>query len=132
MTGYGLGGPGIESRWGSEVFRTRPDRPWCPPSLLYNGYRVFSASRPAEATRLPPTPSSAEVQESRAIPLLHLWAYVAHRVNFTFTLSLPVSSDFSATLLKRQNRVPELGSVTWSHAASSGSSLGSTVSTAQL
>jgi hypothetical protein len=25
---------------GGEVFRTRPDRPWGPPSLLYNGYRV--------------------------------------------------------------------------------------------
>jgi hypothetical protein len=32
-TGYGLDGTGIESRW-SEIFRTRPDRPWGPPSLL--------------------------------------------------------------------------------------------------
>jgi len=24
-----------------EIFRTSPDRPWGPPSLLYNGYRVF-------------------------------------------------------------------------------------------
>jgi len=40
-TGYGLNGPGIESRWGDEIFRTCPDRPWGPPSLLYNGYRVF-------------------------------------------------------------------------------------------
>jgi len=23
------------------IFRTYPDRPWGPPSLLYNGYRVF-------------------------------------------------------------------------------------------
>jgi hypothetical protein len=38
-TRYGLDGPGIESRWG-EIFRTRPDRPWGPPSLLYNGNRV--------------------------------------------------------------------------------------------
>jgi hypothetical protein len=38
MTGYGLDGPGIESRWGGEIFRTCPDRPWGPPSLLYNGY----------------------------------------------------------------------------------------------
>jgi len=38
-TRYVLDGPGIESRWG-EIFRTRPDRPWGPPSLLYNGYRV--------------------------------------------------------------------------------------------
>jgi hypothetical protein len=39
-TGYGLDGPGIESQWG-EIFRTCSDWPWGPPSLLYNGYRVF-------------------------------------------------------------------------------------------
>jgi len=39
-TGYGLDGPGIESRW-VEIFRTCPDRPWGPPSLLYSGYPVF-------------------------------------------------------------------------------------------
>jgi len=39
-TGYGLDGPGIEFS-GGEIFRTCPDRPWGPPSLLYNGYRVF-------------------------------------------------------------------------------------------
>jgi hypothetical protein len=26
---------------GGKIFRTRPDRPWGPPSLLYNGYRTF-------------------------------------------------------------------------------------------
>ena len=26
---------------GGEIFRTRPDRPWGPPSLLYSGYRVI-------------------------------------------------------------------------------------------
>ena len=26
---------------GGEIFRTCPDRPWGPSSLLYNGYRVF-------------------------------------------------------------------------------------------
>jgi hypothetical protein len=25
---------------GGEIFRTRPDRPWGPPNLLYNEYRV--------------------------------------------------------------------------------------------
>jgi hypothetical protein len=39
-TGYGLDGPGIESRWGGEIFYTRPDRPWGPLSLLYGGDRV--------------------------------------------------------------------------------------------
>jgi len=43
-TGYGLDGPGIESRWG-EIFRTCPDRPWGPPSLLYNGYLVIPGGK---------------------------------------------------------------------------------------
>jgi hypothetical protein len=34
--------------WG-EIFRTRPDRPWGPPSLLYNGYRVFPGGKAAGA-----------------------------------------------------------------------------------
>jgi hypothetical protein len=45
---YGLDGPGIESRW-SANFRTRPDRPWGPPSLVYNGYRVFPGGKAAGA-----------------------------------------------------------------------------------
>ena len=30
---------------GGEIFRTYPDRPWDPPSLLYNGYPVFPGVR---------------------------------------------------------------------------------------
>jgi hypothetical protein len=43
-TRYGLEGPGIESRLG-EIFRTYPDRLRAPPSLLYNGYRVFPGGK---------------------------------------------------------------------------------------
>ena len=43
-TRYGLEGPGIEIRWG-EIFRTYPDRRRGPPSLLYNGYRVFPGGK---------------------------------------------------------------------------------------
>jgi hypothetical protein len=45
VTGYGMDGTGIESRWGGEIFRTSPDQPWGPPSLLYNGYRLFPGGR---------------------------------------------------------------------------------------
>ena len=44
-TGYGLDRPGIESRWGAEISRTCPDRPWGPSSLLYNGYLVFPGGK---------------------------------------------------------------------------------------
>jgi hypothetical protein len=40
---------------GGEIFRTRPDRPWGPPSLLYNEYRVFPGSKAAGAWCWPPT-----------------------------------------------------------------------------
>ena len=58
---YEPDGPGIESRWG-EIFRTRPDRPWDPPSILYNEYRVCPGVNAAGRGRWPPTPSSAEVK----------------------------------------------------------------------
>ena len=35
------------NRCEGEIFRTRPDRPWCPPNLLYNGYRVFPGGKEA-------------------------------------------------------------------------------------
>ena len=54
-TGYGLDGPGIQSRWG-EIFRTCQDRPWGPPSLLYNGYRVIPGVKSARGMALPPHP----------------------------------------------------------------------------
>jgi len=62
-TDYGLDGPGIESRWGAR-FSARPHRPRGPPSLLYNGYRVFPGGkvRPGRAADHSP-PSSAEVLE---------------------------------------------------------------------
>ena len=42
MTRNRLNGPDIEARWGGgEIVRTRPDRPWGSPSLMYKGYRVF-------------------------------------------------------------------------------------------
>ena len=48
VTRYGLDGPGTNPG-GSEIFRTRPDRPWGPPILLYNGHRVFPGCKAAGA-----------------------------------------------------------------------------------
>jgi hypothetical protein len=36
---------------GGEIFRTRSDRLWCPPSLLFNGYRVFPEDKAAGVWR---------------------------------------------------------------------------------
>jgi hypothetical protein len=47
---------------GGKIFRTRPDRPWGPPSLLYNVYRIFPGlKRPGRGADHPPPPS-AEVE----------------------------------------------------------------------
>jgi len=48
---------------GGEIFRTRPDRPWGPPSLLYE-YRLSfpGVKRAGNGVNHPPT-SSAEVKE---------------------------------------------------------------------
>jgi len=38
--------PGSNPGWG-EIFHTRPDRLWGPPSLQYEWYRVFPAGKAA-------------------------------------------------------------------------------------
>ena len=94
-TAYGLDGPGMESRSG-EIFCTCPEGPWDPPSLLYNGYRVFSGVKSSRGLKLTPhTLPLAQSRKSRAVPLLHLW--YLQRVQSLgacrmvhFTLPLPV------------------------------------------
>ena len=59
-TGYGLDGPGIESRWRRDF----PHRPWGPPSLLYSEYRVFPGGKELQRHDADPSPpSSAVVKE---------------------------------------------------------------------
>ena len=48
-TRYGLDGPGIESRWGARFSAPVQTGPGAPPSLLYNGYRVFPGGKAAGA-----------------------------------------------------------------------------------
>jgi len=72
---------------GGEIFRTRPDRPRVPPSLLYNGYRVsFSGvKRPGRGVDHPP-PSSAEVKERLQLYIYSPYAFVVcSRVNLPFS-----------------------------------------------
>ena len=58
-----------------EIFRTCPDRPWGPPSLLYNGYRVFPGGKKRQNFIQPPCPPihiPATFQISTDAPLVNI------------------------------------------------------------
>ena len=63
VTDYRLDGPG-SSPVGTR-FSARQDRPWGPPSLLYNGYRAFPRGkvRPGCAADHSPPTSAAVMEE---------------------------------------------------------------------
>jgi hypothetical protein len=48
---------------GGDIFRTRPDRPWGPLNLLYNGSWVFPGIKQPGRVIDHPSPSIAEVKE---------------------------------------------------------------------
>jgi len=60
---------------GGEIFRTCPDWPWGPPSLLYNGYRVFPGSKERPGHDADPSPLLVPwSRKSRVKSLLLVWA----------------------------------------------------------
>ena len=72
-TRYGLEGLGIKSRWG-KIFRTYPDRLRRPPSLLYNGYRVYLGGKGGRGVTFTTRPFLVpRLRNSWAIPPLTLW-----------------------------------------------------------
>ena len=77
---------------GDEIFATRPDLPWDPTNLLYNGYRVFPGGKEWPGRDADPSPLLVPwSRKSRFIPLPPpLWAVrpvqnlsVYTRVHFT-------------------------------------------------
>jgi len=83
-TRYGLDGPGIEPRWGGLIFRTPADRPRGPPSLLYNGYRVFTGVKRLGRDVDYPPHQAPRLKMSRGILLLLRPFVACSRVTFTF------------------------------------------------
>ena len=88
-TRYGLDGPEIEFRWGGgKIFRTRPDRPWGLPSLLYIGYRVFPGGKAAGTWCYHTPPSKCRDHERVGLYLYSpsgpQWPVIGR--SFTFTL----------------------------------------------
>jgi hypothetical protein len=65
---------------GGEIFRSCPDRLWGTPSLLYNGYRVFSGVECGRGVTLTPYPLVVPRSKSRGglyIALFSLRAFLA-------------------------------------------------------
>jgi hypothetical protein len=106
---------------GGEIFRTYPDRPWGPPSLLYNGYRVFpgGSKRPGRDAD-PSPPSSAEIwKQSSAIPLLSLRAFVICEKCETYLHLKTYSILLDRLLIPLQDRPSTVISVMYSGYTSS-------------
>ena len=56
---------------GSDIFRTCPDRPWGPSSLLYNGYRAFPGGKERPGRDADPSHPSSAVVMKRVELYLH-------------------------------------------------------------
>jgi hypothetical protein len=83
---------------GGKIFRTRPQWPYGPPSLLYE-YRVFSGGKAAEAWRWPPTPSCVEVKERVELYLYSSSGSSWPVIGLTFSLPLLDRGNLSASSL---------------------------------
>jgi len=74
---------------GCEIFRACRDRPWGPPSLLYNGYWVFPGGKERPGHDADPSPPSSAIgHEWSLLPLWAIWPVqnlsACTRVHFTF------------------------------------------------
>jgi hypothetical protein len=71
---------------GGEISRTCPDRPWDPPSLLYNGYQVFSGDKERPGRDANPSPPSSAVGHER----VELFLYSPYGPYGLYRASVPV------------------------------------------
>jgi hypothetical protein len=80
---------------GGDIFRTRPDRPWGPPSLLHNRYQVSFPGVEWLGCGVDHLPHLAQsLKKEKSHTLLPLWAFVVcSRVTFTFTFTLHIFSS---------------------------------------
>ena len=85
-----------ESNPGGARFFARPDRPWGPPSLLYNGYRVFPGAKYDRGVLLTTHPLLVPWSwKSRAIPPTTLWATTGPVTGTLYLSTMPVLLKFN-------------------------------------
>jgi hypothetical protein len=86
---------------GGEIFRTCPDRPWGPPSLLYNGYRVFPGGKERPGRDADPSTASSAVGHER----VELYLYSPYGPYGLYKVSVPVQGcTLPFTFLQALNR----------------------------
>jgi hypothetical protein len=68
------------------LFRTCPEWPWDPPSLLYNGYRVFPRGKERSGRDADPLPTSSVV----GLEIVELYFYFPYRPYGLYRASGPV------------------------------------------
>jgi len=73
---------------GGEILRTCPDRPWEPPSLLYNEYRVFPGGKKRPGRDADPSPTSSAVGHER----VELYLYSPYGPYGLYRASVPVQA----------------------------------------
>jgi len=71
---------------GGEIFRTCPDRLWGPPSLLYNGYRVFHGGKERPGRDADPSPPSSAIGHET----VELYLYSPYGPYGLYSASVPV------------------------------------------
>ena len=71
---------------GGKIFRNCPDRPWGPPRLLYNGYRVFPGGKERPGRDADPSPPSSAVGHER----VELYLYSPYGPYGLYRASVPV------------------------------------------
>ena len=71
---------------GGQIFRTCSDRPWGPPSLLYNGYWVFPGGKERPGRDADPSPPSSAVGHER----VELYLYSLYGPYGLYRASVPV------------------------------------------
>jgi len=79
---------------GGKIFRTSPDRPWVPPILLYNGYRVFPGGKERPGRDADPSPPSSTVGHEK----VELYLYSPYGPYGLYRASVPVQECTLPTL----------------------------------
>ena len=90
-------------------FSARLDWPWSPPSLLYNGYRVFPGGklRPGGVADYSP-PSSVAVMEEYSYTSTHPLGHTGPVTGSLYLLSITVKPSFPECLLESNlNTLPQ-------------------------